>query len=138
MYAVDHGVNKINKIRTNMIINLTQHMATPEQVAAGVTEPRDKAEVQRLLTFEVLPTMAEIKERAAALASVAANAKGNPDVAMIGGAPFLMAPLEMALASVQMQAVYAFSVRESAEQVQPDGSVRKVQTFRHAGWVNAT
>lgn len=79
--------------------------------------------------------MAEIEQRATALADVAANAKGDPDVAMIGGAPFLMASLERALAAVQMRAVYAFSVRVSAEQAQPDGSVRKVQTFRHAGWV---
>ena len=32
-------------------------------------------------------------------------------------------------------AVYAFSVRESVEQPQPDGSVRKVNVFRHVGFV---
>ena len=110
-------------------------MATQEQVAAGVTEPRDKSEVQRLLTFDSLPSLAEIEQRATALADVAANAPGDPDVAMIGGAPFLMSSLERALAAVQMRAVYAFSVRASAEQTQADGSVRKVQTFRHSGFV---
>jgi hypothetical protein len=56
--------------------------------------------------------------------------------AMIGGAPYLMAPLESALRAHGITPVYAFSVRESVDQVQPDGSVRKVAVFRHAGFVN--
>ena len=56
---------------------------------------------------------------------------------MIGGAPYLMAPLEKELRGWGLVPVYAFSVRESTEVVQDDGSVRKVNTFRHAGWVEA-
>ena len=34
-----------------VILNLTHHAATPEQVEAGVVEPTEKARVQELLTF---------------------------------------------------------------------------------------
>lgn len=47
----------------------------------------------------------------------------------------MMRALEDALANVGVQPVYAFSVRESVEQTQPDGSVRKINVFRHSGWV---
>ena len=33
---------------------------------------------------------------------------------------------------------YAHSIRESTEEVLPDGSTRKVAVFRHRGWVDAT
>ena len=36
-----------------------------------------------------------------------------------------------------IQPVFAFSVRETEEQKQADGSVRKVAVFRHAGFVPA-
>jgi hypothetical protein len=54
---------------------------------------------------------------------------------MIGGAPYLMAPLEVALRAHGITPLYAFSVRESVEQTQPDGSVRKIAVFRHGGFV---
>ena len=54
---------------------------------------------------------------------------------MIGGAPWLMGTLETKLREYGIQPMYAFSRRESVEQKQPDGSVRKVNVFRHAGWV---
>jgi predicted Rossmann-fold nucleotide-binding protein len=119
------------------VLNLTQHTASREQVAAGVYEPRDRAAVQRLLTFDTLPTTAEVEARAQALAELVSAEQAS--VVMIGGAPFLMGPLERAMAAEDslVTVLYAFSVRESAEQVQPDGSVRKVQTFRHTGWVEA-
>ena len=43
-----------------MILNLTQHVATPEQMADGVVEPKNKARVQELLTFTGKPTLREI------------------------------------------------------------------------------
>ncbi len=113
-----------------MIINLTQHVGTPEQ---GVTEPPNKLEVQDLLTFGDLPSAREIYARASALASIALNT--GADSAMIGGAPYLMSALESALMDVGVQPLYAFSVRESIEQTDPDGSTRKVAVFRHKGWV---
>jgi len=122
-----------------MIINLTQHAATPEQIAAGVIdldEPARKT-LSAMLTFNSIPTAAEIAAIAEGIAFLAdcnvEEAQGQK--AMIGGAPWLMGALEKALLEQRIQPVYAFSVRESVEQQQPDGSVRKVNVFRHAGFV---
>jgi hypothetical protein len=115
------------------IINLTQHPATPEQIAEGVFEPEDRIEINRLLTFERRPDRGEVRARASALAEIAAA--GGADAAMLGGAPFLMAPLEHALRDHGIVPIYAFSRRESAEVRLADGSVRKTQLFRHEGWV---
>ncbi len=128
-----------------MIVNLTQHLATPEQVAAGVIDlpPAEREALTALLTFDALPTRQEIEERAADIAELAAynGLSGDDDdsppasAAMIGGAPYLMPSLEKALQAVCITPLYAFSVRESVEQTQADGSVRKVNVFRHAGFV---
>lgn len=143
------------------VLNLTQHNATPEQVAAGVTtgelSPEQIGEIRALLTFETCPQESEIWQRARQLAQIAQLAiwreksalpyaqewGGEPlhseanffEYALIGGAPYLMAPLEAALRARGITPLYAFSVRESVDQVQPDGSVRKVAVFRHVGFV---
>ena len=54
---------------------------------------------------------------------------------MIGGAPFLMSPLESALLNNGIEPVYAFSTRESVEKKLPDGSVQKTNIFKHKGFV---
>lgn len=114
------------------ILNLTQHAGTQEQ---GVLEVADnlKIELRTLLNFEELPTPADIKSRAQAIAAMAVGY----DAAMIGGAPFLMGALEAALKAVGVQPLYAFSRRESVERTRPDGSVEKVAVFRHLGFVEA-
>jgi hypothetical protein len=140
------------------IINLTQHPATPEQVAAGVFDlpPNLRGDLSALLTFDAIPGVEEIKVRAHDIGLMAAMLASGADrteevdgevadtdrgafalQAMIGGAPYLMAPLESALRENGIEPVYAFSVRESVEQTQPDGTVRKVNIFRHAGFVPA-
>ena len=134
-----------------MIINLTQHQATPEQVAAGVVDlpPAVRELLLMELTFETLPSAEEIEDRAAFIAALAlgfASSRVDEDLdnagalpqgvrAMIGGAPYLMSALEVALLDAGIQPVYAFSIRESREEQQADGSVRKVNIFRHAGFV---
>lgn len=115
------------------ILNLTQHVATPEQVAQGVFEPADKTAVQALLTFNTLPTGEEISKRAFDLAELAH--KAGAEAAMIGGAPYLMSWLETALRHSGVTPLYSFTQRESEEQAQPDGTVRKVAVFRHVGFV---
>lgn len=117
------------------IINLTQHTATADQLAAGVVDflPEIKAHVQALLTFDVLPCATAIRERAVTLAEITAEL--GFESAMIGGAPFLMAPLEVALKSRWVRPLYAFSVRESVEKRNPDGSVTKQNVFKHAGFI---
>lgn len=126
-----------------MIVNLTQHPASSEQLASGVfdLEHTARATLREWLTFSTLPTGQEIEERARLLAGVAAGDSRTVDApsgvvyAMIGGAPFLMSALENALIERGITPLYAFSVRESTEQAQPDGSVRKLNVFRHAGFV---
>ena len=120
---------------TTNLINLTQHPTTTEQLTAGVTEPADKDEVRRLLTFDELPSKELVKARAKALAEIAENSGAKS--AMIGGAPFLMAALEKALREVGITPVYAFSKRESVEKTLPDGSVQKTNVFKHIGFVEA-
>ena len=137
----------------NRILNLTQHSPTPEQKLAGVTcgdiTDGQEQELRKLLTFDTIPTPVEVRQRAQQIAAYAAKTTTLVDYggdsglcvnepfsrAMIGGAPFLMGPLEEALRRVGIVPLYAFSTRESVEQVQPDGSVRKVAVFRHQGFV---
>lgn len=138
-------------------MNLTQHAATADQIAAGVFDlpAASRADLQTLLTFGDLPDEQEIRARAERIAGMAvlhASAEDRADDdgllpegdaggfalrAMIGGALWLMAPLAAALREHGIQPVFAFSVRETEEQKQADGSVRKVAVFRHAGFVPA-
>ena len=114
-----------------LILNLTQHDGTPEQ---GVVEPTNKERVRTLLTFSTIPTRQEVERRATDLALIAI-AEGA-SAAMIGGAPYLIPPLEAALKAVGVRPLYAFSVRESVERTDPaTGEVRKTAIFRHLGWV---
>jgi len=124
-------------MKTEKILNLTQHSPSAEQVEAGVFEPPQamKEEVKNLLTFTDLPTAGEIGERASHLAALAAEQGAR--AAMIGGAPYLMGPLETALKARGITPLFAFTVRESREEVLPDGSTRKVAVFRHLGFVEA-
>jgi hypothetical protein len=129
-----------------MILNLTQHNATDEQKAQLVVEPRmTKEKIKKLLTFEEIPTKEEIESRATKLAEIAVSEAsmyaGDTDNkiwitrVMIGGAPYLMGALENAVRECGFTPVYAFSKRESVDQPQPDGSVRKIAVFRHLGFV---
>jgi hypothetical protein len=138
-----------------MILNLTQHPAGPDQVAVGVVNLTGArlTFLRECLTFDSLPTPGGIENAANEIADTAASAMDGrtPDQeeegvdlfvapgsqAMIGGAPYLMAPLERALREWGIEPLYAFSVRETEEQTQPDGSVRKTNVFRHAGFVPA-
>lgn len=109
-----------------MRINLTQHMAQPEQ---GCVEPETKGAVQALLTFDEMPDAAEILRTAGDLAAIAIDHGATE--AMIGGAPFLMPALERALRRCGVTPLYAFSRRESVDL--PDG--KKTSIFRHIGFV---
>jgi hypothetical protein len=119
------------------ILNLTQHTATPDQLEAGVFEPdaQTKAEIVRLLTFEYAPTRREMSDRAESLADIAMFF--DYDFVMVGGAPFFTSTLERVLLAAHVYPVYAFSRRESVDEVQPDGSVRKIAVFKHVGFVVA-
>jgi len=130
-----------------LILNLTQHSATADQLAAGVVDlPADQQqELKQLLTFDTLPDVAELKDRAMKVAQLALQlfeAQGvetgnrrNKPVAMIGGAPFFMATLEWALLGDYIKPVYAFSQRVSVE-TQTESGVVKTSEFRHMGFVD--
>lgn len=118
------------------ILNLTQHEATPEQKKAGVIEPASKGYIKQLLTFEKPPNKKEMEKRARELAWLAEAYKSEGCTkVMIGGAPYFMSTLEQVLKEHGFIPVYAFSKRECIEEKMPDGSMKKVQVFRHVGFV---
>jgi len=97
--------------------------------------------LKALLTFERRPSGLEVSQMAQAIARLAADFLRHENIgmakhrAMIGGAPYLMAPLEHELLARGIQSLYAFSQRESVEEVQADGSVLKENIFRHEGFI---
>ena len=117
------------------ILNLTQHIATKEQIKEGAIEPEveDKEIIKGLLTFNKIPCNTEIKAKATSLAKIAK--KYGVPYAMIGGAPFLMGALERALRAYKITPIYAFSRREVSETTLPDGSVEKKALFKHIGFI---
>jgi hypothetical protein len=146
MKMVDGSKKEQNKEITKMILNLTQHVTTDEQEAQLVVAPRmTKDEIKKLLTFEEIPSKEEIEVRATKLAEIAVSEAsmyaGDTDNkiwitrVMIGGAPYLMGALEKAIRECGFAPVYAFSKRESVDQPQPDGAVKKIAVFRHCGFV---
>ena len=124
-----------------MILNLTQHPATPEQIAQGVVDlPAElRAELSRLLTVDELPSRFEIEDRCEQIAALIydTDADNAPAAVMIGGAPWMMAHLVQALRKAGVvQCLAAFSKRESVELTDPGtGAVTKTAVFRHVGFV---
>lgn len=129
-----------------MILNLTQHPATTEQLAQGVVDlPADlRAELGRLLTVDDLPSPNEIWDRCEAIAKLSWADSLVSDTpitqVMVGGAPWMMAPLCRALHEVGIEkCLAAFSKRESFERTDPaTGSVTKTAVFRHIGFVECS
>lgn len=123
-----------------MIINLTQHAASAEQLEECVTDMvgKDLESLKALLTFQELPSAAEIDRRAQEITRLAKDALfGQPErSAMIGGALWLMVPLSFYLKSAGIKPVFAFSKRESVERV-IDGKTIKTAVFKHVGFVEA-
>ena len=129
------------------ILNLTQHNATPAQLADGVVDFQgsEKQMLTSMLTFTSIPSKIEIQKRAKELVSFAtyyANMVLEIDSVMIGGAPFLMAPLENALklegiGGIKLKILYAYSDRVSVETVLDNGTIKKTMVFKHLGFVEA-
>jgi len=143
------------------IINLTQHRATDTQIQAGVVEWHDEFlghsewlagtegdpadwetrapdDLSWMLT---IPPMYDIPP---SLEDRAADIAGWVDemaapAAMIGGHFGLTVALSEALSEALTRKgvlpLRAVTERRSVEQAQPDGSVRKVSTFEHIGFV---
>lgn len=116
-----------------MILNLTQHISTPEQ---GVMEPskEDKTRIQAILTFDSLEeTTSDAMFRKAQEIGDIAVRYGAPS-AMIGGALYFMTFLEVALAERGIQPMYSFTKR-TVEEVSDGNGVKKTSVFKHVGWV---
>lgn len=152
------------------ILNLTQHSATSQQIAAGVVDTPEymQERLAELLTFNSLPSSSVLEAAARSVAELATeyfrefakqedftkaqkaafdldlyapglHSFNNISMAtvMVGGAPFFMRYLEEALEAAKIRPVYAFSVRDSEEQKQADGSLKKTTVFNHLGFVEA-
>lgn len=124
-----------------MILNLTQHQASPDQIKVGVCdipltgeENEVRERLHELLTFEELPTAREIGARAEEICFIASLFAKKGEQVMIGGAPYLMGPLERNLRWHGFIPVYAFSKREVSED---PATGRKVSVFRHLGFIEA-
>lgn len=92
-----------------------------------------QAQAKELLNFSGPPSAADIVSRADKLADMVAST--GADRAMIGGAPYLQGPLQAALESKGVEAVFAFTQQVSVESVGPDGKVTINREFKHAGFV---
>lgn len=117
------------------VFNATQHVATPDQIAAGVVDlsAEDRKILSNLLTFEEIPSRGLMATRALEIAVLLR--KYGAEAAMIGGAPFFMGVLEHTLKFGNITPMYAFSRRESVEVTAEDGSVTKTNVFKHVGFV---
>ena len=122
-----------------MIPNLTQHLASPEQVSDGVVDflPEARKYLCYLLTFATVPSAVEIVSRCESIVRfLRMNADAQDfDFVMIGGAPYLMGPLQCLLEAEGWEVCFSFTERISVEEVLPDGKVTKISQFRHCGWV---
>jgi hypothetical protein len=114
------------------IVNLTQHKSTKDQNVTDL-EGKEAELLVRALTFDDMPSQEAINNRASVIASLAVGF----DAAMIGGAPYLMAPLEQALIKRGIAPYYAFSRRISEEREDEYGIVHKINVFKHEGFVVA-
>ena len=121
----------------NKIINLTQHSFTIDQLQDIESKGLDVVEIDQsfksLLNFETLPETHIVRGRADDLSLIAEEAGAS--FAMIGGAPYLMAPLEESLFRRGIKPLYAFSVRSSIERTKEDGTVEKLSIFKHLGFI---
>ena len=122
-------------------INLTQHKLTEDQIKDLVSAGFDEDSIQvypdpfvkQTLTFDKLPAMSDVRKAAVTLADYAKSQAATN--VMIGGAPYLMRPLEEELTHLGIIYHYAFTERKTVEKVNEDGTVEKTSIFVFAGWI---
>ena len=125
-------------MKTQRIINLTQHGATDKQVSMGVRDlhPTEVPKLKALLTFDERPSIPnDILSRVKDIVLLAREA--DAEAAMIGGALWLMAPLARELRTFEIEPLFAFSRRVTEEEKGPDGKVIRRTIFDMEGFVEA-
>ena len=131
-----------------MILNLTQHNATADQINVGINDlPVDfQTTLKGLLTFPTQYTRADLEYRALQIHELirdmcgehfGAPPKHSLDGVMIGGMPSFMPVLEATLVSKGIRVGYACTERQSIDK-EVDGKIIKTAVFVHAGmyWAN--
>ena len=111
------------------ILNCTNHMLTDMQKKMGIIEldENDRETLTSAITFNDPPMKEDVDSAIEKVLEVLS--RYEYDACMLGGAPFLAAPLENAILSLGKGAAYAFSKRISKEKHLPDGTVEKISVF---------
>lgn len=115
------------------VVNLTQHLATKEQIEEGVFDLPEglREKLVKALIFPAQYTKADLEVAAQEVVNLVKEVDNFR--VMIGGMPSLMPVLEKALIKEGVAVSYARTERVSVDQAQADGSVKKVSVFQHAG-----
>ena len=126
-----------------MILNLTQHNATKDQINAGIVDlPAEfKTALVGAITFPATYTKSDLERKARQVLEVVRDYHGS-EVAktasvMIGGMPSFMPVLERVLSEYGIKVGYACTERKSVDK-EVDGKIIKTAVFVHAGmyWAN--
>lgn len=127
---------------TTIIINITQHTIVEDQIKDLENRFKEIAVInpegdmfKKDLTFVNMPSVEELVKRARKIANDSHIVGAS--YAVVAGAPYFMAALEKELFRLNIVPMYSFSERVSQETKEADGSVRKVNVFKHVGFIEA-
>lgn len=127
---------------TTIVINVTQHPITNDQLNDLENRFKEVAVInsegdmfKKDLTFMTIPSAEELTKRAKKIANDA-HIMGV-SYAIVAGAPYFMSALEKELFRLDIMPMYSFSERVSQETTETDGTVRKVNVFKHVGFIEA-
>ena len=126
-----------------MILNLTQHNATADQINVGINDLTVdfQTALKGLLTFPTQYTRADLEYRALQIHELVRDFCGTSkevlEGVMIGGMPSFMPVLESVLISKGIKVGYACTERKSVDK-EVDNKIIKTAVFVHAGmyWAN--
>lgn len=129
------------------ILNLTQHAATPEQLAVGVVDvgPDVRSDVDKLLAFDDVPTATDLDMRAHLFARLAMvcwctrNPRGGqlPRV-MIDPPVYLASAIERNLIEFGIEPLHSFAKPTlTITSTNDDGETVKTLVTEHVGFIAA-
>lgn len=120
------------------ILNITRHKTTEGQKLDNVVDLPEYIidEINRLCTFQPLPTLQELRVCAEKVVDIIENLQ-YPDVdgVMCGGAPYFNSILDKALISRGFVPHYPFTIRNYTRTTNPDGSINQQAVYKHMGLV---